>query len=139
MNRRQRKSSSSGWRRHPSLSSVSVSSDNGEGESSEGTENTESDAESICRKQCHPIPKGVRHVHPFYGDQEDWTTWFLRFEELADGYRWSVNQRRRILLASLWEKPTKYAYQTLNQQTRTNYQALVKVKNKVPTHAHCKA
>ena len=80
-----------GWRRYPSLSSVSVSFDNGEGESSEGTQNNESDAESIFREQHCPIPKGVRYVHPFYGDQEDWTTWFLRFEKL-DGYRWSVNQ-----------------------------------------------
>ena len=56
-----------GWRRHPSLSSVSVSSDNGVGESSERTENTKSDAESIFREQHHPIPKEASMSTHFMG------------------------------------------------------------------------
>ena len=71
------------------------------------------------------IPKGIKCLPAFDDKTEDFQTWKLRLEAVADVYKWTDNQKRCTVLSTLRGEPARFAFKALGPEVRNDYQALI--------------
>ena len=64
------------------------------------------------------IPKGIKCVPAFDDKTEDFLTWKLRLESVADVYKWTDNQKRCAVLSTLRGEPARFAFKALGPEVR---------------------
>lgn len=63
---------------------------------------------------------------PPYTGKEDWSVWFCRFQEVADRYNWTTDDKLDQLLPRLHEDAADFAYGQLSKESRSSYKRLTK-------------
>ncbi|MCG8623790.1 MAG: hypothetical protein MJE68_17585, partial [Proteobacteria bacterium] len=71
------------------------------------------------------IPKGAKNLPAFDDSTEDFQTWKLRLESVAEIYKWTDNQKRCMVMSSLRGEPAKFVFKALGPEVRNDYQALI--------------
>ena len=71
------------------------------------------------------IPRGAKTLPPFDDSVEDFQTWKLRLESVAEVYRWTDNQKRSVVISNLRGEPAKFVFKALAPEVRNDYKALI--------------
>ena len=71
------------------------------------------------------IPKGAKSLPAFDDTTEDFQTWKLRLESIADIYKWTESQKRSVVMSSLRGEPAKFVFKALGPEVRNDYKALI--------------
>ena len=71
------------------------------------------------------VPKGIKCVPAFDDKTEDFQTWKLRLESVAEAYKWTDNQKRCAVLSALQGEPARFAFKALGPEVRNDYNALI--------------
>ena len=71
------------------------------------------------------IPKGIKCLPAFDDKTEDFQTWKLWLEAVADIYKWTDNQKRFAVLLTLRGEPARFAFKALGPEVRNDYKALI--------------
>ena len=71
------------------------------------------------------IPKGAKNLPAFDDSTEDFQTWKLRLESIAEIYNWMENQKRCVVMSSLRGEPAKFVFKALGPEVRNDYKALI--------------
>ena len=72
------------------------------------------------------IPKGIKCLPAFDDKTEDFQTWKLWLEAVADVYKWTDNQKRCAVLSTLRGEPARFAFKALFPEVQNDYKALIK-------------
>ena len=59
------------------------------------------------------IPKGIKCLPAFDDKTEDFQTWKLRLEAVADVHKWTDNQKRCAVLSTLRGEPARFVFKAL--------------------------
>ena len=73
------------------------------------------------------IPKGIKCLPAFDDKTEDFQTWKLWLEAVADIYKWTDNQKRCAVLLTLRGEPARFAVKALSPEVRNDYKALIEL------------
>ena len=74
----------------------------------------------------HRTLYGLKAVEPYNGtEEEDWRTWILQFQAVADSYQWTEEEKARALVISLRGEAATFALQAVTPETRADYKGLV--------------
>ena len=71
------------------------------------------------------IPKGIKCLPAFDDKTEDFQTWKLRLEAVADVYKWTDNQKQCVVLSTLRGEPARFAFKALGPEVQNDYKALI--------------
>ena len=62
------------------------------------------------------VPKGIKCVPAFDDKTEDFQTWKLRLESVAEAYKWTDNQKRCAALSALQGEPARFTFKALGPE-----------------------
>ena len=71
------------------------------------------------------ILKGAKNLPAFDDSTEDFQTWKLHLESVAEIYKWTDNQKRCVVLSSLQGEPAKFVFKALGPEVQNSYKALI--------------
>jgi hypothetical protein len=71
------------------------------------------------------VNRGNIKIPPYTG-KEDWSVWICRFEEVANRYGWTVEDRLDQLLPRLHDDAADFVFGQLTREARGNYRKLIR-------------